>query len=367
MEEEIKVWDYRKLKIQKQLGRGTFGTVYLAQCDEPEVTNPVVMKVMHQSVAAGDVARKLFIKEAMLLTGLHHENIVRMYGICQNPLTIIMEYVVFDFSPFRYFRGDIKVNTLGMFLSEISQMSKTEDNGFDHLIPKIAVDVAKGLSHLHEQEIAHRDLKPMNILISNQHYSALHDREQIQRIKAVRPVVCKLADFGESRSQLLQTTGLNDPGTNQVLRGTIAFMAPEILLPEAMVSGRKLSLNDLKKVDIWALGLVFYCLINPGDLCPYDRDGYQHPIDIMNLQRQRKRPSSDPEYQSKQSTIWLRVRDIYHACTSHNPIERPKASEVVNALSLSRYPGTRAIAMTRKFDLSFLFIQLIKPMEITKS
>jgi len=331
MEDGIKVWDYGKLKIQKQLGRGTFGTVYLAHCDEPEVTNPVVMKVMHQSLAVGDVARKLFMKEAKLLTGLHHENIVRMYGICMDPLTIIMEYVVFDFR-----HQDIKVNTLDMFLSEIAQMSKTEDNGFDHLIPKIAVDVAKGLLHLHEHEIVHRDLKPMNILISNQHYSALQDWQHIRRIKAVRPVVCKLADFGESRSQLLQTTGLNDPGTNQVFRGTIPFMAPEILLPEAMVPGKKLSLDDLKKVDIWALGLVFYCLINPGDLCPYKRDGYQLPIDIINLQRQRKRPSCDPEYHLKQSTVWVRVRDVTHACTNHDPVERPRASEVVNALCSPR-------------------------------
>ena len=306
------------------------------------------------------------MKEAKLLNGLHHENIVRMYGICMNPLTIVMEYVVFDFNSFRHLRRGIKVNTVDMFLSEIAQMSKTEDNGFDHLIPTIAADVAKGLLHLHEHEIAHRDLKPMNILISNQHYSSLQDRQQMKRIKAARPVVCKLADFGESRSQLLQTTGLNDPGTNQVFRGTIAFMAPEILLPEAMVPGRKLSLDDLKKVDIWALGLVFYCLINPATLCPYERDGYQHPIDIINLQRQRKRPSSDPEYQSKQSTVWASVRDAYHACTSHNSSERPRASEVVHLLCSRCYPASRGISMTSKFTPSSLHVQLIST-EITRS
>ena len=112
MGDGIEVWDYRKLKIQTQLGRGTFGTVYLAQLDEPEATNPVVMKEMHQSLAAGDISRKLFTKEAKLLPGLHHANIVRMYGICVNPLTIVMKYVVFDFSLFRHFRRDIKVNTL---------------------------------------------------------------------------------------------------------------------------------------------------------------------------------------------------------------------------------------------------------------
>ena len=135
-------------------------------------------------------------------------------------------------------------------------------------------------------------------------------------------------------------------------------MAPEILLPEAMVPGRKLSLDDLKKVDIWALGLVFYCLINPGDSCPYERDGYHHPVDIMNLQRQRKRPSSDPEYQLKQSTVWLLVRDVYHACTNHDPSGRPRASEVVKTLCSSRHPGNRGTSMTSEFDLSFLFIEL---------
>jgi len=155
MEDGIKVWDYRKLKIQKQTWTCYFGTVYLAHCDEPEETNPVVMKIMHQALAAGDVVRKLFMKEAKLLTGLHHENIAQMYGICMNALTIVMEYAVFDFSPFRDFRRDIKVNTLDMFLSEIAQFPQTAENGFDYLIPQIAVDVSNGLLHLHENEIAH--------------------------------------------------------------------------------------------------------------------------------------------------------------------------------------------------------------------
>ncbi|KAJ7383732.1 hypothetical protein OS493_026263 [Desmophyllum pertusum] len=350
MDDEIKIWNYRKLKIQRQLGRGSFATVYLANFDEPEVgmTNPVVMKVMHDSVAKGNAARNLFMKEAKLLTGLRHKNIVRMYGICANPLVIILEYVVFDFSPFS---RDTKVNTLDMFLSEIAQMPKS-DREFDHLIPAIAIDVTKGLSHLHQLEIAHRDLKPMNILISNQHYCALEDRQQIRRLKAARPVVCKLADFGESRSQLLQTNGLNDPGTSQGFRGTIAFMAPEILLPEGMMQGNKLTLDDLKKVDIWALGIVFFCLINPGDACPYDRDGYEHMIDIINLQRQRKRPSCDPDYHIKHSTVWARVKDVFHLCTNHDSSERPRASEVLSGLH-ARAPGNHGILMTSKFLTNF--------------
>ncbi|KAL9971586.1 hypothetical protein ACROYT_G017766 [Oculina patagonica] len=252
MEKEIKILNYRELNIQRQLGRGAYGTVYLVHCDEPEVTNPVVMKVMHELVAMGDVARKLFMKEAKLLAGLRHENIVQMYGICVSPLAIILEYVVFDFTPFK---RNVKVNTSDKALLEIAQMPKSEDCGLDCLIPAIAADVTKGLSHLHQHDVAHRDLKPANILISNQHYYTLQDKQQMERIKAVRPVVCKLADFGESRSKMLQTNGLDDPSTKDIFRGTIPFMAPEILLPERAVKGKKFSLDDLKEnrhLGTWA-------------------------------------------------------------------------------------------------------------------
>ena len=344
MDGEIKILHYRKLNVQKELGRGAFGTVYLANCDELEVTSPVVVKVMHQSVSSGDSTRKLFMKEARLLAELHHENIVRMHGICMNPLAIVLEYVVFDFAPFN---RNVKVNTLDKGLSEIAPLTKTEDCRFDHLIPAIANDVTKGLSHLHYLDVAHRDLKPANILISNQHYCALRDRGQIKRIAAVRPVVCKLADFGESRSQLLQTNGLNDPQTKDIFRGTIPFMAPEILLPEGMVQGRKLSLEDLKKVDIWALGLVFYCLINPGVSYPYEQEAADVPGIIMML-RQRKRPTSNPEYLIKQETVWLRVKEAFESCTNYDSSKRPKASDVLAVLNPSRVPGRNDGFMTSK-------------------
>ena len=56
----------------------------------------------------------------------------------------------------------------------------------------------------------------------------------------------------------------------------------------------------------------------------------------MNLQRQRQRPFCDPEYHLKQSTVRVRVRDVNRGCTNHDPIERPRASEVVNALCSPR-------------------------------
>lgn len=62
----------------------------------------------------------------------------------------------------------------------------------------------QGLKYLHSQGIAHRDLKPANVLVGNSHYSSLA-MEDMGTVFQDRPIICKLTDFGESRSQYAQT------------------------------------------------------------------------------------------------------------------------------------------------------------------
>ena len=70
---------------------------------------------------------------------------------------------------------------------------------------KIASDIAGGLLYLHGKGIAHRDLKPANVLVSNHHYREEKDRDKLAYAWSHQPVICKLTDFGESRSLVLQT------------------------------------------------------------------------------------------------------------------------------------------------------------------
>ena len=84
-----------------------------------------------------------------------------------------------------------------------------------------------------------------------------------------RPVACKLADFGESRSLLIQTQTMLASKTN-VDRGTLIYMAPELLLKELALSTA--SIDDLTLANIWALGMIFFTMINPSLKSPYILD-----------------------------------------------------------------------------------------------
>ena len=65
---------------------------------------------------------------------------------------------------------------------------------YRHVIPHIARQVTKGLYYLHTNNIIHRDRKPGNVLVSNQHYC--HKDSDFNMEWKKQPIVCKGEDFG---------------------------------------------------------------------------------------------------------------------------------------------------------------------------
>ena len=111
---------------------------------------------------------------------------------------------------------------------------------------------------MQQNKLSHRDLNPANILISNLHYCTLSDDNEILQQFESRPVACKLTD----RSLFVQTQSFVASKTNNIDRRTVVYEAPELFVREILIFGA--SIGDFLQADVWALGIIFFSMINPG-------------------------------------------------------------------------------------------------------
>ena len=253
-------FEWEHFEKVKKLGSGGFGTVYVGRY-EGKNEKVVAKKMKGESVDA----KSRFIKEAKLLHATQgHRNVIKFLGFCEEPGSILMEYSCFDFAPFGI---EKHTSTLASFLHVVDD--DFDFSSFAELLPICGKDIITGLEYLHSKNIAHRDLKPVNVLVSNQHYSnpCLVEND-LETTYAKCPIVCKLADFGLSRSLELQTKTVLMSKTECIGRGTLQYMAPEIHLPKRST----VSQDDLKKSNIWSLGIMMFQMVNPNLFGPYHNE-----------------------------------------------------------------------------------------------
>ena len=242
------------LLSKQELNRGGFGVVY--KClysgkfkQEEEV---VVKKLL------GGDCKCLFWKEARILFKLEHPNIVSFRSFCSSPYSIMMEYLYFDFLPFDSSKNSRRVSNVNELLDAFDRYELV---GFENIPVTIANQVACGLKCLHELKIAHRDLKPGNILVSNQHYCSETNAKVRQELWNSKPIVCKITDFGESRAEKIRTNHFFQMDTQRTDRGTRLYMAPELFCKNQLL--KSASIDDLIAADIWSYGMVLFRLLNP--------------------------------------------------------------------------------------------------------
>ena len=251
----------------------------------------------------------------------------------------------FDFTPFAM---ETRVSSLADFLGTLDSFD-CEDFHSPHVFSTICEDVAKGLKFFHDKHIAHRDLKPANILVSNQHYCDLSARD-IQTAWEQCPVTCKLADFGESRSREIQTNTVLQSQTSHVNRGTPVYTAPEILVGATRLAVA--TTEDLKRADIWALGMTLFVLLNPCSKYPYFSRGQTALEALENLFHARKAPTEPLKYQEKHATNWYTIQGILHKCIRFDPEARPKIDGVI--AMVNQAPSVSSLQMHLKVSKTFL-------------
>ena len=169
-----------RYRIERELGRGTMGIVYLAR--DPDLRRHVALKLLHD-VALDASARERLVEEARALAQLRHPNVVAVHDVVLSgeQAFLVMEWV--------------QGTTLAAWMS-------AERHPRDEIV-KTLVAAAHGLAAAHEAGIVHRDFKPGNVLVGDDGR------------------VC-VTDFG-----LAIPANAAAPGT---MIGTPSYMAPELYL-----------------------------------------------------------------------------------------------------------------------------------------
>lgn len=244
-------------KILERIGGGSMGIVYEAR--DTRLNRNVALKFLPPAFTKDSEAKQRFIHEAQAASSLDHPNIYTIHEIDETSdgrLFICMT---------RYAGKSLKD------ILDAHELSLSES-------VDIAVQIARGLSKAHKNGIVHQDIKPANVLITEDG-------------------IAKIVDFGIARM-----TGQNISQTGSMV-GTAAYMSPE------QASGEMVD----ERSDIWSLGVVLYEML-AGEM-PFQGQ-YEQAI-IYSIINQDPEPVGQ-----KRPEVPEELERIVERSLQKNPLER---------------------------------------------
>ena len=259
-----------KYRILSPLGSGGFGSVYLAE--DTWIDKKVAIKVPHrQNLDFGELLR-----EPRLLASLSHPNIVTVLTAEKQDdvFFIVMEYVP----------GDT--------LEAVIERDGTLDlaRALDY-----TCQICNAVDHAHKHGVIHRDLRPGNVLVTDQG-------------------LIKVADFGTSRFLEIAAHGTT-------VIGSPPYMAPEQFQGKAVFAS-----------DIYSLGVTMYQMFT--GVLPYDTP---MPGDLDRLMRGEL--ASPPILKNKK--LPKAISDIVmKAIAADIPSRYQRAADLLDAVLAARAPAT---------------------------
>ena len=194
-----------RYKIERELGRGGMGVVYLAR--DTQLDRQVALKFLGSLIDNSDEFRQRFIREAKAAAKINHPNIISVYDISA---TVGKAYIAMEF---------VDGGSLTRYLAFKGKLTARE-------AINIMIQACSALAAIHEAGIVHRDIKPDNILIA-------------------KGGLVKLTDFGLAKS-----------GDNRLTRTGTSMGTPSYMSPE-QVLGKEADARS----DLYSIGLVLHELL----------------------------------------------------------------------------------------------------------
>src|SRR5437868_7760833 len=276
-----------KYKIERMLGKGGMGAVFLAH--DLTLEREVAIKVLPPDISMDAQIVKRFQQEAKTSARLDHTNIIPIYRVeSEGGLNyFVMKYIA------------------GTSLEDVIDQKRPLNNDY---IQRVLWEAACALGHAHQRGVVHRDVKPANIMFD-------HDGRVM------------LTDFGISKA-LQAASGFT--GTGMII-GTPHYMAPE-QAKGATVDGR---------ADQYSLGVVGYRMIT-GEL-PYTGDSvhtilYKHIFEEPPRAAARRADAPEPLSAAVSRAMskdpdhrYATMEEFASAVWPEQPVAAPKSGEKAKA------------------------------------
>ncbi|HEX4936162.1 MAG TPA: serine/threonine-protein kinase [Gemmatimonadaceae bacterium] len=192
--------------LERELGRGGMGAVFLAR--DRTLDRPVALKILPEEFAADPALHERFLREMKTTASFSHPNIVPVHAVEERPGVVA------------YAMGFVEGESLAQRVQRAGPLTVRE-------LVRLLQDIGYALAYAHGRGVAHRDLKPDNIMLERATGRAL------------------LMDFGIARAITEPAGGGGLTRVGEVV-GTPEYMSPEQAAGDT-VDGRS---------DLYSLGLV---------------------------------------------------------------------------------------------------------------
>lgn len=264
---------FGNVHLDQRIGQGGMGVVYRGYHNRFDRMVAVKLLPPHHDEDRGRYQER-FLREGKAAAMIQHRHVVQVFDAGRDHG---IAYLTLDY---------IDGGSIGELLDERTKLPP-------ETVTKMAVGIAEGLAAIHAKEIVHRDIKPDNILLTQ-------DGQP------------KITDLGLARQ-------LDDDEVNRLTATGMVVGTPLYVAPEAIRDGKSTD----AKADVYSLGATLYHML--AGRPPFSA---KTPYEIMRAHlEQRVRPLREID-----PNLPRHLTALIELCLSKEPDERPSAREVVEIL-----------------------------------